>query len=213
VVKRLLAVVVVVMSLGACSSGPSAPVVPRLSGGSSAGTGTTGTGTGTGDDNPNAVAGDSSAARRAELHAAAECIRRHGAPQYQDPVLTADGYVYTDDVAFRPLSGPQLDALTTACQSLIHAANFAVRDQGPPPPKLIQAGVRSAQCMRAHGLPRFKDPTVDTHFSPGKGFGLDSQAIPPGGKQNPILMRAVDACRQLLDEEAAQSSLGNLGNA
>jgi hypothetical protein len=212
VVKHLLAVVVVVMSLGACSSGPSAPTVPRLAGSGSAGTGTTGT-TATDDENPNGVGGDSSAGRRAKLHAAAECIRRHGAPQYQDPVLTADGYVYTDEVAFRPLSGQQLDAITTACQSLIHAANFAIRDQGPPPPKLIEAGVRSAQCMRAHGLPRYKDPTADSHFSPGKGFSLDSQAIPPEGKQSPILRRAVDACRQLLDEEAAQSSLGNLGHA
>jgi hypothetical protein len=211
VVKRLLAVVVVVISLGACSSGPSAPTVPRLGGASSAGAGAAATGTN--DENLNAVGGNGSAARRAQLHAAAECIRRHGAPQYQDPVLTADGYVYTDDVAFRPISGAQLDALTTACQSLIHAAHFSIRDQGPPPPKLIQAGVRSAQCLRAHGLPRYKDPTADTHFSPGKGFGLDADAVPPGGKQSPILRRAVDACRQLLDDEAAQSSLGNLGHA
>jgi hypothetical protein len=209
VVKRLLVVVVVVVSLGACSSDPPPSTVPRLPGGSSAGAGATGTS----DDNPNAVGGDSSAARRAKLHAAADCIRRHGAPQYQDPVLTADGYVYTDDVAFRPISGPQLDAITTACQSLIHAANFSIRDQGPPPPKLIQAGVRSAQCLRAHGLPRYKDPTADTHFSAGKGFGLDADAIPPEGKKSPILMRAVDACRQLLDEEASLSSLGSIGNA
>jgi hypothetical protein len=207
--KRLLVVGVVLVGLGGCSGDPPAPVVPHLATSGAAGTGATARS----DQNPNAVGGDSSAGRRAKLHAAAECVRRHGAPQYQDPVLTADGYVYTDDVAFRPLSGPQLDEITTACQSLIHAANFSVRDQGPPPPKLIQAGVKSAQCMRAHGLPRYRDPTADSPFSPGKGFGLEPDAVPPGGKQSPILRRAVDACRQLLDDEAAASSLGNLGHA
>ena len=198
-------------SVGACSGGAASPGVPQLAGSAGAGA-STGTHDDE-DDNPNAVAGDSSAARRAKLHAAAECIRQHGAPHYQDPVLTSNGYVYTDEVSLRDVDGPTLDGIQSTCRSLIVAANFSVRDQGPPPPKLIQAGVRSAQCMRANGLPNFKDPTADSQFSPGKGFGLDSSSIPPGGKENPTLRRAVDACRAVLDEEASLSSLGNLGNA
>ena len=208
--RRFLAVAIVLISLSACSDHSSSPTVPHLS--TSGGGGAT-TGSAEGKDNPNAVGGDASAGRRAKLHAAADCIRRHGAPQYQDPVLTADGYVYTDDVALRDIDDPQLDAITTACQSLIHAANFSMRDQGPPPPELIQAGVRSAQCLRSNGLPDFKDPTANTSFSPGKGFGLDGSAIPAGGKQNPIVQRALHACRRILDEEASVSSLGNLGHA
>jgi hypothetical protein len=196
---------------GGCTDEPSTPTVPRLavSGGTSGGA----TEDADDTDNPNAVAGDSSAARRAKLHAAAQCIREHGAPRYQDPLLTSDGYVYTDDVALRDIDGPQMTAIDTACHDLIHAASFSMRDQGPPPPKLIQAGVRSAQCMRANGLPNFKDPTADTRFAPGKGFGLDAESIPAGGKQNPAVQRALEACRRVLDEEAALSSLGNLGNA
>jgi hypothetical protein len=198
---------------GACGAGPSAPTVPRLSASGGAGTGT-GTGTGTGDtENPNAVGGDGSTARRAKLHAAAQCIREHGAPRYQDPVLTADGYVYTDDVALRALEEPQMTAIDAACHGLITAAKFAMKDQGPPPPKVIAAGVKSAQCMRAHGLPNYKDPTVDSNFVPGKGFGLDPQSIPAAGKRDPTVQRAMQACRSLLDEEAALSSLGNLGDA
>jgi hypothetical protein len=196
--------------LGACDE-PDAPSVPRLA--TSSGTAERAAGQDDQDDNPNAVAGDAGADRRAKLHAAAQCVRTHGAPNYQDPVLTSDGYVYTDDVSLRSLDGPQLDAATTACQDLIHAANFSIRDQGPAPTALIQAGVKSAECLRAHGLPDFKDPTANSHFSPGKGFGLDSANIPPGGKQNPTLRRAVDACRAVLDAEAAASSLGNLGHA
>jgi hypothetical protein len=205
------AATILLISLGACSAGPATPAVPRLAtgGGASASAGARDKN----DDNPNAVAGDASAARRAKLHAAAQCIRQHGAPNYQDPVLTADGYVYTDDVAMRDLSGDQLTALTNACQDLIHAANFAIRDQGPPPPALIQAGVKSAQCLRANGLTNMKDPTAQSHFSPGKGFGLSPDEVPPGGKENPIFQRAVGACRPILDAEASASSLGNLGHA
>jgi hypothetical protein len=202
----VLAAVIVLSGLASCSGDPPAPAVPRLSAGptaSSAGR----------EGNPNAVAGNSSGARRAALHAAAQCIRQHGAPNYQDPVLTADGYVYTDEVAFRPLDGPQLEAIQTTCHDLIKAADFAIRDQGPPPPKLIQAGVKAAQCMRAHGLPNFKDPTADRHFTPGKGFGLDPSSIPAAGKKDPTLQRAAEACRTVLDAEAAASSLGSLGNA
>jgi hypothetical protein len=194
---------------GACSDEPATPTVPRL-----AVSGSAGTGEGTGDDeNPNAVGGDSSAERRAKLHAAAQCIREHGAPRYQDPLLTADGYVYTDDVALRDVEEQAMTAVEAACGDLIRAAKFSMRDQGPPPPELIQAGVKSAQCLRANGLPNVKDPTVDSRFAPGKGFGLDPTGIPAGGKQDPTVRRALDACRSILDEEAAMSSLGNLGNA
>src|SRR5690349_21645865 len=154
--KPLLVAVAVTLALGACGEAADAPTVPRLPGASASAAppgGTDGN-----DDNPHAVAGDAGADRRAKLHTAAQCVREHGAPAYQDPILTSDGYVYTDEVSLRGLDGPQLDAVTTACQALIHAANFSIRDQGPPPPKLIQAGVRSAQCMREHGLPNYQDP-------------------------------------------------------
>ena len=216
--KRLLMAVTVtagLISLAACSAEPSSSEVPRLatSGGASTGSHADNADNANNDENPNAVAGDAGADRRTKLHAAAQCIRQHGAPNYQDPVLTADGYVYTDDVAMRDLSGDQLTALTNACQDLIHAANFAMRDQGPPPPALIQAGVKSAQCLRANGLPNMKDPTAQSHFTPGKGFGLSPDEVPPGGKENPIFGRAIGACRPILDAEAAASSLGSLGHA
>jgi hypothetical protein len=195
---------------GACGDEPSSPAVPRLSADGSAATGTGADGS---TGNPNAVGGDSSAERRAKLHAAAQCIREHGAPRYQDPLLTADGYVYTDEVSLREVEEAQMTAIEAACGDLIRAARFSMKDQGPPPPKVIQAGVRSAQCMRANGLPNVKDPTADSSFVPGKGFGLDPDTLPAGGKQDPTVRRALQACRGLLDEVAALSSLGNLGDA
>ena len=205
------AVAVGLFSLGmtaACGDEP-APTVPRLSTGGSASAGPDDGST----ENPNAVGGDSSAKRRADLHAAAQCIREHGAPRYQDPLLTADGYVYTDEVALREVEEEQMTAIDTACGDLIRAARFSMKDQGPPPPKVIQAGVRSARCLRENGLPTVKDPTVNSRFTPGKGFGLDPDALPAGGKQDPTVRRALQACRSILDEEATLSSLGNLGDA
>jgi hypothetical protein len=201
----LLSAGLIGLGTAGCTEAPSAPTVPRLSAGTGAGTG--------GEGNPNAVAGDSSAARRAKLHAAAQCIREHGAPNYQDPLLTSDGYVYTDEVALREVEESQAAAIDAACHDLIRAANFNIRDQGPPTPKVIAAGVKSAQCLRANGLPDYPDPTADSRFSPGKGFGLDPESLPTAGKQDPGVRRALQACRKLLDEEAALSSLGNLGNA
>ena len=194
------------LATAACTDEPVSPTVPALSASGA-------TGPPREHDNPNAVGGDSSADRRARLHAAAQCIRTHGAPHYQDPLLTADGYVYTDEVGLRGVEEPQMTAIDSACHDLITAAKFSIKDQGPPPPKMIAAGVRSAQCLRANGLPNYQDPTVDSHFAPGKGFGLDRQSLPAAGKRDPSVQRALQACRRVLDEEAALSSLGNLGSA
>ncbi|MEV6304076.1 hypothetical protein AB0M02_32055 [Actinoplanes sp. NPDC051861] len=216
--KRFLVAVTATAGLivcAACGDEPPTRAVPTLSASASA-SASAGADAGTGgneDPNPNAVAGDASAERRARLHAAAECVRQHGAAQYQDPLLTADGYVYTDEVALRSLDEAAMEAIDAACRDLIRAANFSMRDQGPPPPRLIQAGVRSAECFRANGLPDYRDPTADSRFSPGKGFGLDSEGIPAAGKQDPTVRRALETCRAILDEEAAVSSLGNLGDA
>jgi hypothetical protein len=209
---RLAAVAAIAIGagvLGACGSRSASPSVPSLAGSNGGRNSSSGAGAGL-----NAVTGDASAARRAALHKAADCIRQHGAPKYQDPVLTPDGRVYTDErTLHEAVDEAGLTAIETACGDLIRAAKFSPDDQAPPPPKLIQAGVRSAQCMRSHGLPDYKDPTVNSRFTPGHGFGMDPGALPAGGKQDPTVQRALEACRSILDEEARQSSLGSLANA
>ncbi|WP_406045689.1 hypothetical protein OG799_15135 [Micromonospora sp. NBC_00898] len=151
------------------------------------------------------------AVRRAgRLHNAAECIRQHGVPRYQDPILTADGQVYTDARALQDTADDTImAAIETACGELIRAAKFAPDDQAPAPPKLVQAGVKVAECLRAHGLPGVKDPTADSRFTPGHGFGLSPDEV-PGGKDDTFL-RATEPCKGLINEEIRLSSLGNLG--
>jgi hypothetical protein len=182
-----------VLLLAGCGRSGS-PAVPSLGGGSGQPAGATGP------------------ARAAALHAAAQCIREHGIPTYQDPVLTADGHVYTDARSIQDADRATIEAATRACGRLVVAAGFQPDDEAPAPPKLVEAGVKAARCLRANGLPNYRDPTSSTPFVPGHGFQIRSDEVPAGGKADPTFQRAAAACRSLLDEEIRLSTLGNLAN-
>ncbi len=61
-------------------------------------------------------------------------------------------------------------------------ASLVPDEESIAPPQLVQAGVRSAECLRAHGLPNITDPTVRSSFTPGHGFGYTHGEVPAGGK-------------------------------
>jgi hypothetical protein len=165
-----------------------------------------------------------SQSRVTQLHAAAQCIREHGVPTYQDPVLTADGHVYTDsrsiqDAGVKTNSRGEYDAIQNqirqACGHLFVVAGLQPDDESPAPPALVQAGVRAARCLRANGLPNYRDPTSESPFTPGHGFGLTADELPNNGalgKQDPTVQRAFGACRALLDDEVRASQLSNLAH-
>ena len=193
--------------LSGCGGSSQSPGVPTLDGGS----------TRSPQGRTPQAAGATGPARVAALHAAAQCVREHGVPTYQDPVLTADGHVFTDmrsiqDADRDNREQPTLKAIRQACGQLMIAAGFQPDDEAPAPPKLVAAGVKAAQCMRANGLPNYRDPTSATPFTPGHGFRVTADQIPAGGKADPVTQRAAAACRALLDEEIRQSSLGSLAN-
>lgn len=203
--RRALAVVLTVafaVALSGCGGSSRSPGVPTLEGASAR--------------SPQA-AGATGPARTAALHAAAQCVREHGVPTYQDPVLTADGHVFTDARSLQDADKdnrdtPTLNAVRQACGQLMIAAGFQPDDEAPAPPKLVAAGVKAAQCMRSHGLPNYRDPNSATPFTPGHGFGITGEQLPAGGKADPVTQQAAAACRSLLDEEIRQSTLGSLGN-
>jgi len=210
-----VAVVAAVLLVGGCSSAHSPQdTVPTLSGGTAAG------------PTPGPTSGSAvgwSSGRPAALHAAAECIRTHGVPTYQDPVLTADGHVYTDSrsaLDFAASSGAAskddpMAALRQACGQLMIAAGLSPADEPPAPPQLVQAGVVAARCLRANGLPNYRDPTSATPFTPGHGFGISGDEMPnngSGGKQDPTFQRALQACRTQLDTEIRASELSSLAH-
>lgn len=220
--RSLVVAALVAIPLSACTSSHSGGGVPSLSGAGSANAA----------GSPSPVASGSavsrpsvgySTSRVAQLHAAAQCLREHGVPSYQDPVLAADGHVYTDARSIEDLGAKQsqaqqtalLSQLRQACGQLFVTAGLQPDDESPAPPQLVQAGVRAAQCLRANGLPNYRDPTADTPFTPGHGFGLSSDELPNNGalgKADPTVQRAFTACRSQLDAEIAASSLTSLAH-
>ena len=154
----------------------------------------------------------SASSRAAALHAAAQCIRQHGIPSYQDPVLTPNGLVYTDQRSIQDAPQSVVNAIQQACGTQATRAGLDPNSEPPAPPQLVQAGVRSAECMRAHGLPNVQDPTAQSSYTPGHGFGYTASEVPPGGKANPTFQHAAQACRSLLDAEIRASTLASLGS-
>ena len=207
---------VLLLLVGCGSSGSSAPGVPTLgpaAGHTSANQGSQSQGAQSPGASAQAVSSQGSwAGRGAELHAAAQCIRQHGIPSYQDPVLTTSGLVYTDSRSFDNAPRSVWDAIQQACGTLAARAGLSPDAEPPPPPQLVQAGVRSAECMRAHGLPNVQDPTAQSSYTPGHGFGYNPGEIPADGKMDPVYQAAAHACRALLDAEIRASTLSSLNS-
>jgi hypothetical protein len=194
---------------GCGGSGSSSPAVPALS----QAAGQTPAGSPSRGASAQAVSAQGSwAGRGTELHAAAQCIRQHGIPSYQDPVLTAAGQVYTDSRSLDDAPQSVINAVQQACGTLAARAGLIPDAEPPAPPQLVEAGVRSAECMRAHGLPNVQDPTARSSYTPGHGFGYSSGEIPADGKADPVYQAAAHACRALLDAEIRASTLASLGN-
>ncbi len=152
-----------------------------------------------------------SSGRIAALHTAAECLRQHGITNFHDPVLGANGQVFTDARPLQSLPRAADRAAQTACQRQLAAANWNLKQEPPAPAALVTAGVRAAQCLRQHGMPNYRDPTAASQYTPGHGFGITADEMPPGAnKTNPIVQQAFSACRSLLDVENQASNLSNL---
>ena len=149
--------------------------------------------------------------RAATLHAAAQCIRQHGIPDYADPVLTSGGAVYSDRRSIQDASQSVQDTVQAACGSVLAQARLNPMNEPPAPPQLVQAGVRAAECMRAHGLPNDADPTARTPYTPGHGFGLSAGEVPAGGKLSQGFQQAIHACGPLDAAEIRASTLSSLG--
>jgi hypothetical protein len=182
------------LGVAACGSSPSSsPTVPAAPGAAKASTGNSG-----------------GRASSAAVAAAVRCIRDHGIPAYQDPVITPSGSVYTDSRSFDDAPDSTRRAVGRACQTLMTRASMDPGHQPPAPAALVQAGVKTAQCARAHGLPAMKDPNSEANYTPGHGFGHTAAEL-PGGKDSPGFASFRQACRAEIDAEMKASTLASLG--
>ena len=186
--------VLIASAAAGCSSSAASPTVPSVS------------------QSGQAAAQGSGGARASALHAAAVCIRQHGVPGYADPVLTPSGQVYSDSRSIEDAPQAVMAAVQQACGRLMTQAGFDPGSEPPAPPQLVQAGVRSAECLRAHGMPNVQDPTARSSYTPGHGFGMSASEVPPGGKRSPVWQHAAHACIAQLTAEIQASTLPSLSN-
>lgn len=115
----------------------------------------------------------------------AVCMQTHGVPNFPDPTLSSRGF------SFNPRAdsnSPHFTAANNACKHLLP-------DDGGPPTAAQTAAetaklLKYAQCMRAHGVPSFPDPIVNSHEI---GFNV-SEGVDPN---SPQFEAAQKACRLL----------------
>jgi hypothetical protein len=122
------------------------------------------------------------------------CMRAHGLPNFPDPTagpggegfnglfVSIDGSMTVDGVSF---SGPALKSAEKACKAFLPGG-------GGPPPAIPEsrklAAIAHARCMRAHGVPKFPDPTFPA------GGGIEIQIGPGVDPQSPAFKQARVAC-------------------
>jgi hypothetical protein len=113
-----------------------------------------------------------------------QCMRAHGEPGFPDP--QPNGSLLIDGAKDR-LNGALMNKASKACQHLMPlGAPMTAAQQR----KLTAEALKFVACMRAHGLPTFPDPKVDS-----RGIGLQ---IPQGVALNsPVLKNAQQACKNL----------------
>ena len=154
---------------------------------------------------------DTSSDRIAKLHTAAQCIRSHGIPNFSDPVLGATGQVFTDRRSLEDAPRDVVDKAKSDCADQLRAATWNPDTLPPAPAALVAAGVKGARCMRQNGLSKMKDPTAQTPYTPGHGFGMSADELPPGAdKRSPVVQHAFQACRSILNAEIEASKLTKL---
>jgi hypothetical protein len=100
-----------------------------------------------------------SAGLTSEMHAWAQCLRNHGAPNLHDPSLV-DGKVQFPSVQDKRALTPQM---VSACASL--AAQLpGIGQNTAPDAATLHKMTQFSACMRAHGLADWPDPNSDGTF-------------------------------------------------
>jgi hypothetical protein len=125
----------------------------------------------------------------------ADCMRAHGVPNFPDPG-SGGGIQLNSGSGVNPQS-PAFQSAQNACQKLLPGGGPG-RAQGSEARKV--ALVKLAECMRAHGLTTFPDPTTSAPSAPPSGGGIafggpgGFLAVPQSTVQSPAFKQAAATC-------------------
>jgi hypothetical protein len=118
------------------------------------------------------------------------CVRSRGVPSWPDP--DADGAIPKVAPAQLGVSSAELQTAQSACRQLLP-------DSGQPTPAALQRSwsdfLTFARCMRAHGVPRWPDPTRYPQHPDRPTFDLQAAGIDP---DSPQTIATIDRCAPLL---------------
>jgi hypothetical protein len=98
-------------------------------------------------------------------------MRTHGVPNYPDP--TSSGGIPKGSAQEFGVSSTQYHAAQTACAHLIPASDGSIQEcemTSDCPQAVVQQALtvmrRYARCIRAHGVPNWPDPSIDSEGRP-----------------------------------------------
>jgi hypothetical protein len=118
-------------------------------------------------------------------------MRSHGDPNQVDPTIDANKVIH---ITFPPGAngnGPVSlgggNSANDPCNAYLQAAATALRGGKPPPKPDPAKQEKFSQCMRAHGIPDFPDPS-------GSGFSIQAHAGSDLSPNNPTFQNASKLC-------------------
>jgi hypothetical protein len=136
-------------------------------------------GGGTPTDAASASASASASSPATMALAYAQCIRKHGVPNYPDPTVNGNSVSSGVNVNSLGVSQSVLQAAQNACKSL-SPQNFV--PPGANSAQNIAQDRTYAQCIRNHGVPDFPDPTSNGVFNVPASVNVQGSAYQAASK-------------------------------
>jgi hypothetical protein len=101
----------------------------------------------------------------------ANCMRAHGVSNYPDPTSSPGGGV---ELSIGSNSGVDTEApaFQSAQRSCKHLLPGGGPGSGPPSPQAMAQMLQVSECMRAHGISGFPDPTTKPPSNPSDYSGV-----------------------------------------
>ena len=187
----VLIVLLLALALALVASGCGGSAGPRVAKGPNGGSGSS-------DSSGGSSKGDAAAY--------SVCMRKNGVPNFPDPDrrgrLNIEGGRLANGQKFGlDVDSPQLKKAQQACQKLLpNGLKPSPQEQA----KAQQQMLKFAQCMRAHGVPKFPDPK----FSPNGGSQLTLGKNTGVDPSSPQYQAAQKACRKLVPGSALSGGPG-----
>lgn len=134
------------------------------------------------------------------LLAYAKCMRANGVPAFPDP-SSEGGFTFRAGGGVDPGS-PAFRAAQQKCAKLMPLGGLSPGTTTHPTSQWLAQMIKAAQCMRAHGVPNFPDPTTTVpQLDPAAGGGIISDidgavfVFPHAiDTQSPAFIRGAKAC-------------------